>query len=55
MPNWNGLKCLMHLAGSQTMTNAVFARKANVSTVSRRLERLNRSLAEPGLVKFGNG
>ena len=55
MPNWNDLKCLMHLARSQTMTNAAFALKANVSTVSRRLERLNSSFAEPALVKFGNG
>ncbi len=55
MTNWDDLKCLMHLARSHTMTNAAFALKANVSTVSRRLERLNSSLAEPALVKFGNG
>ena len=55
MTNWDDFKCLMHLARSQTMTNAALALKTNVSTVSRRLERLNSSLAEPALVKFGNG
>ena len=55
MTNWDDLKCLMQLAQSETMTNAAFALKTNVSTVSRRLERLNRSLGEPALVKFGNG
>ena len=55
MSNWDDLKCLMHLARNQTMTNAASALKTNVSTISRRLERLNSSLAEPALVKFGNG
>ena len=55
MTNWDDFKCLMHLARSQTMTNAALALKTNVSTVSRRLERLNSSSAEPALVKFGNG
>ena len=55
MTNWDDFKCLMHLPRSQTMTNAALALKTNVSTVSRRLERLNSSLAEPALVKFGNG
>lgn len=55
MTNWDDLKCLMHLARSETMTNAAFSLKTNVSTVSRRLERLNRTLAEPALLKFGNG
>lgn len=44
MTNWDDLKSLMQLAQSETMTNAAFALKTNVSTVSRRLERLNRSL-----------
>ncbi len=55
MANWDDLKCLMHLAKGKTMTNASIALRTNVSTVSRRLERLNSELASPVLLKQGNG
>ena len=55
MPNWDDLKCLMHLSKGKTMTNAAIALRTNVSTVSRRLERLNSELASPVLLKQGNG
>lgn len=37
------------------MTNAAIALRTNVSTVSRRLEKLNSELASPALLKQGNG
>ena len=55
MPNWDDIKCLMHLSKGKTMTNASIALRTNVSTVSRRLERLNSELASPVLLKQGNG
>lgn len=54
MPHWDDMKCLMHLAKGRTMTNAAFALQTNVSTVSRRLERLNRSLGQSVITKHGN-
>lgn len=54
MSNWDDMKCLMHLAKGRTMTNAAFALQTNVSTVSRRLERLNKSLGQSVIIKHGN-
>lgn len=55
MDNWDDFRFLLALHRSQTMGAAAQDLGTNITTVSRRIERLNESIGAPTFKKTGNG
>lgn len=55
MDNWDDFRFLLALHRSQTMSAAAQDLGTNITTVSRRIERLNESIGAPTFKKTGNG
>ena len=53
MLNWDDLRCLVCLGRGQTLSSAALALSTSVSTVSRRIERMNADASEPIATKNG--
>jgi DNA-binding transcriptional LysR family regulator len=55
LDNWDDFRFLLALYRDQTMSAAAQSLGTNITTVSRRIERLNESLGAPTFKKAGNG
>ena len=54
MMSWDDLRCLACVGRGQTLTSAARTLQTSISTVSRRIERLNNDSSEQIAIKNGN-